>query len=158
MNLDLSYLREEKTISRFLEIAEFDRTVWGDPTVPDGDHIWRVWCEYAYVEVALDRDKIIGLLAAFPTNDGEHLLHKLAVDSNYREQGIGRTLFTHHNNYLDENDLTSRFTTDPTNGPMLRLSNELGYGTETFVANYYGSGKHRMVRAREPFSRYRNFG
>ena len=39
----------------FLEIAALDRVVWTgehDRFIPDGEHVWRVWCEYARVVVA----------------------------------------------------------------------------------------------------------
>ena len=42
--------------SEFLAIAHLDRLVWRNypqsEFIPDGEHVWRVWCEYANVLVA----------------------------------------------------------------------------------------------------------
>ena len=38
----------------FLNIAALDRIAWlhtGEKYIADGEHVWRVWCEYATVLV-----------------------------------------------------------------------------------------------------------
>jgi len=41
------------TIDDFAEIAELDREVWGanrnSEFIPDGEHVWRIWIDHAYV-------------------------------------------------------------------------------------------------------------
>ncbi|HUG89525.1 MAG TPA: N-acetyltransferase [Planctomycetaceae bacterium] len=41
--------------AEFLEVAALDRIAWPvvpDTFIPDGEHVWRVWCEHAVVLVA----------------------------------------------------------------------------------------------------------
>jgi hypothetical protein len=51
MQTDIEAARPED----FLHVAALDRIAWPvlpDTFIPDGEHIWRVWCEHANVLVA----------------------------------------------------------------------------------------------------------
>jgi ribosomal-protein-alanine N-acetyltransferase len=55
----------------FMLVAELDLESWGDDPkdadIPDGEHAWRLWVEYAYVLIAEYDKKIVGGILAFPT-------------------------------------------------------------------------------------------
>ena len=78
-----------------------DGIAWGGPNdtfIPDGEHVWRVWCEYATVLVArssegdstTDSDGLAGALVMFPTTGGQNFLHKVMVDPRSRGRGVRR--------------------------------------------------------------------
>ena len=44
----------------FLDVAALDRIAWpimDDTFIPDGEHIWRVWCDYANLLLAAVHDR-----------------------------------------------------------------------------------------------------
>lgn len=81
----------------FLEIAELDRRAWLDNRnpefIPDGEHVWRIWVDGAWVHVARDGTQIPGVILAFPTRGGALCVHKVMVDKSWRGLGIGTRLF-----------------------------------------------------------------
>ncbi|SMN10903.1 putative acetyltransferase [uncultured Candidatus Thioglobus sp.] len=95
LNQDFT-IRQAKNAD-FLQISELDRISWGDKSVnryiPDGEHVWRLWVEYALVFCCFDNDKIIGVSLAFPTVRNLFAVHKIFVDKSYRNNGIGTVLF-----------------------------------------------------------------
>ena len=45
----------------FLDVAALDRIAWlhtGEAYIADGEHVWRVWCEYATVIVAASDERL----------------------------------------------------------------------------------------------------
>ena len=81
----------------FLGIADLDRHAWSDgrhaESIPDGEHVWRVWVAGAHLYVARDGVRIVGAIVAFPTRQGSVFVHKVMVDKRYRGRGIGTRLF-----------------------------------------------------------------
>jgi ribosomal-protein-alanine N-acetyltransferase len=141
------------TTNIFLKGAELDRRAWGSGPgsefVPDGEHAWRLWSEYSYVAVALSSDdEIAGVLLAFDTSTGEHFAHKLFVSEDLRKAGIGHLLLTHYCAYLDKKQLSSVFSTSPSNTAMLHLSSKFDFVRDSLIPNYYGPGKDRVLRRR----------
>ena len=81
-------IRQAKT-DEFTAIAKLDRVAWRDSFkgnfIPDGEHVWRIWVEYALTIVAVDNEnKIIGVALAFPCNNKTYSVHKLMVDKAHR--------------------------------------------------------------------------
>ena len=73
----------------FLDVAALDRIAWPvepDTYIPDGEHAWRLWCEYATVLISVEsqpdqRELVTGALLMFPTNTSEIFLHKMKDDN-----------------------------------------------------------------------------
>ena len=68
-------MTDETTITRataadFLDVAALDRVAWAQNDqsefIPDGEHVWRVWCELALVYVARRSGRLLGAILAFP--------------------------------------------------------------------------------------------
>ena len=70
-----------KATTEFAEIAKLDRIAWLDSFkgefIPDGEHVWRVWVEYALTFVAVDNEKIIGVSLAFPCTDDSYAIFRM---------------------------------------------------------------------------------
>jgi phosphinothricin acetyltransferase len=83
--------------SDFLQISALDRISWGkdeiNQYIPDGEHAWRLWVEYALVFCCFENEKIVGVALAFPTTNNLFAVHKIFVDNNYRNNGYGSLLF-----------------------------------------------------------------
>lgn len=69
----MSYQIKRAGITDFLDVAALDRTAWPPGPLgaylPDGEHAWRVWVEYAVVGVARQADAAVGLVLLFPSLD-----------------------------------------------------------------------------------------
>ena len=78
-------------------IAALDAVAWSDGAhperIPDGEHVWRVWIDGAWVFVARERGALVGAIVAFPVLGGELFVHKVMVAVEYRRRGIGTRLF-----------------------------------------------------------------
>lgn len=65
--------RKAKT-TEFTAIAQLDREAWKESFkgefIPDGEHAWRLWVEYALTFVAVEEEKIIGASLAFACDNG----------------------------------------------------------------------------------------
>lgn len=137
-----NYFVRRAIVSEFLEIAKLDREVWGSAEhpekIPDGEHVWRLWVEYSTVFVALVEERIVGAALLFRAND-LHLdwLHKIFVERDSRNRGIGRALFSTIAHYLDQSRIDCLLTTAPTNSRMLRLCEAFGFSEKTFVRGFY---------------------
>lgn len=141
-------------IKDFLEISQLDRIAWGKNKdadfVPDGEHSWRLWVEHALVFCAVDDDKIIGVILAFPTNNSsEYFLHKIFIDYNYRNKKVGQKLFEPLCNSLDELKVDCILTTDPINKVMIHTCSKFGFIEKKLVKGYYREYEDRYVITRK---------
>jgi GNAT superfamily N-acetyltransferase len=148
--MTLSVVTTPSAVALFSEIARLDKVAWGgDPSVADGDHAWRVWCEHAFVAAALEHGKLVGVLLGLPTTDrAVEFLHKLFVAEGHRASGVGRRLMAEYCEHLDANGFASQLTTAPTNAAMIRLCSGFLFEPDRVEEAYYGPGKDRLVLRR----------
>lgn len=151
----MSYTIKPAEPADFLEVAALDRTAWPeepDTFIPDGEHAWRLWCEYATVLIAVVPQKgqtqlLAGALLMFPTNTGETFLHKIMVHPDYRGQGIGSALMKQA--LQDARDVVL-LTVNPENSPAVRLYESFGFQIRTRVDGYYRPHEHRLIMEYNP--------
>lgn len=155
-------VRVERAIPRdFLDIAALDRIAWPDAAdtfIPDGEHIWRVWCEHATVLVGrleagqelAASNRIAGALVVFPTEGGETFLHKIMVHADCRGRGIGTDLMRAA---LERASSTVLLTVDPVNEAAIRLYRNFGFEVRERVPGYYRPHEDRLVMACPPKGR-----
>jgi phosphinothricin acetyltransferase len=164
-------------VSEFLDVAALDRIAWPvipDTFIPDGEHIWRVWAEYATLlvarlapedpaeavnaiapsnktadgeAVAVVSHQIVGALVMFPTRQGESFLHKIMVHPGHRGSGIGTALMRHA---LEESACTVLLTVDPANTAAVRLYENFGFRVRARVDGYYRPHEDRLVMEVRP--------
>lgn len=140
----------------FLAVAALDRKSWGnDPQsqfIPDGEHAWRIWVEYAYVIVAEFDEEIIGAILAFPTHAKHEVLyavHKLFVHSEHQNKGLGTRLFDALLDILDnEENAASFLTVRPDNQAAIQLYHKMGYQFEKHIDGYYRANEPRLLMKR----------
>jgi ribosomal protein S18 acetylase RimI-like enzyme len=140
----------------FLSIAALDRIAWGDETfIVDGEHIWRVWCEYATLLVARQpagapqlthSGDIAGAVVMFPTKTTELVLHKIMVHPDCRGQGIGSDLMRAA---LAEATADVLLTVNPQNATAVKLYENFGYRIREHVEGFYRPHEHRYVMVYE---------
>lgn len=151
-------LIEPATPGDFLSVAALDRIAWPvrpDEFIPDGEHIWRVWVEYARVLVARLTDgrrlgesaAIAGALVMFPTRQGETFLHKIMVHPECRSQGIGSQLMRAA---LAEARTNVLLTVNPENHAAVKLYENFGYRVRELVPGYYRPHEHRCIMVYSP--------
>ncbi len=137
----------------FLSIAALDRIAWPDAPdtfIPDGEHVWRVWCEYAVVLIArpssdtasLESDCAAGALVMFPTVAGEMFLHKIMVHPSCRGAGIGTALMQ---SALRRAASTVLLTVDPQNSPAVRLYEGFGFYVREKCDGFYRPHEDRYL-------------
>lgn len=136
----------------FLACAALDRLVWTgehDRFIPDGEHVWRIWCEYAAVLVAETPGlpagawwPIAGAVLLFPTMSGELFLHKVFVHQACAGQGIGSALLRAA---LDRAEATVLLTVNPANDRALALYRKLGFTTRAEIHGYYRPEEDRLL-------------
>lgn len=139
----------------FLDVAALDRIAWPeepDTYIPDGEHAWRLWCEYATVLIAVEsqpdqRELVTGALLMFPTNTSEIFLHKIMVHPDYRSKGIGSALMQQA--LLDAQDVVL-LTVNPENTPAVKLYESFGFNVRTRVEGYYRPHEHRLIMEFQP--------
>jgi len=144
----------------FLDIAALDRIAWpdlDDTFIPDGEHIWRVWCDHATLLVARPVDRgplstsgnVAGALVMFPTQSGELFLHKVMVHPVCRGQGIGTELMK---SALAGADATVLLTVDPLNQSAVALYRRFGFAVREQVSGYYRPHEDRLIMEYRPGS------
>lgn len=148
---------EPARYSDFLNIAALDRIAWlhtGEQYIADGEHVWRVWCEYATVLVARQANEpleqsadIGGALLMFPTRQGETFLHKIMVHPALRGQGIGSGLMRAA---LAEATSPVLLTVDPANAAAVQLYRNFGFQVRHLVNGYYRPHEDRYLMAYVP--------
>lgn len=139
----------------FMNVAALDRLAWPaepDTFIPDGEHAWRLWCEYATVLIAVEltadqQELLAGALLMFPTNTGEIFLHKIMVHPDYRGQGIGSALMKQA---LRDADKAILLTVNPENSPAVRLYESFGFQVRNRVDGYYRPHEHRLIMEFQP--------
>ncbi|QDT21732.1 GNAT family N-acetyltransferase [Gimesia chilikensis] len=139
----------------FLDVAALDRIAWPDEPdtyIPDGEHAWRLWCEYATVLIAVEsqsdqRELVTGTLLMFPTNTSEIFLHKIMVHPDYRSKGIGSALMQQA--LQDAQDVVL-LTVNPENTPAVKLYESFGFNVRTRVEGYYRPHEHRLIMEFQP--------
>ena len=136
----------------FLGIAALDRVAWRanrqSGFIPDGEHVWRVWCEHALTFVALRGEEIVGVILAFPCNDGTYCLHKVMVDASVRKRGIASRLFEALLAHTDRHGIDLFLTVDPANDKALGLYAKWGFERQELVRGYYRDNEDRYVLVR----------
>jgi phosphinothricin acetyltransferase len=135
----------------FLDIAALDRIAWlhtGEPYIADGEHVWRVWCQYATVILARwpeqlpQTGKVAGALLMFPTNGNEQFLHKIMVHPDCRGRGLGRQLMQAG---LAQATQPVLLTVDPQNQAAIQLYQNFGFQVREHIAGYYRPHEHRYL-------------
>ena len=139
----------------FLDVAALDRIAWPeepDTYIPDGEHAWRLWCEYATVLIAVEsqsdqRELVTGALLMFPTNTSEIFLHKIMVHPDYRGKGIGSALMQQA---LEDAQDVVLLTVNPENTSAVKLYESFGFNVRTRVEGYYRPHEHRLIMEFQP--------
>lgn len=151
----MDYSIQQAQPEDFLAIAALDRGAWPvEPHtfIPDGEHAWRLWCEYATVLTAVAQNEneeplIAGALLMFPTNTGEIFLHKIMVHGDCRGQGIGSALMKRA---LELADAVVLLTVNPENRPAIGLYENFGFQVRTRIDGYYRPHEHRLLMEYQP--------
>jgi GNAT superfamily N-acetyltransferase len=144
---------EKASPGDFLAVAALDRVAWPvreDVFIPDGEHVWRLWCGYALVLVARAVDQpplpesgtVGGALLMFPALSGEQLLHKIMVHPACRGAGLGSDLMRAG---LAEADREVLLTVDPANEPAVKLYQRFGFTIAEHVRGYYRPHEDRYL-------------
>lgn len=143
----------------YLKIAALDRMAWPvepDTFIPDGEHIWRVWSDFATLLVARaaeghqatdDTGDVRGALVMFPTSSGDLFLHKMMVHPDCRGQGIGTALMRAA---LDDADRPVLLTVNPDNAPAVQLYENMGYVVRERIEGFYRPHEHRLLMVFDP--------
>ena len=146
---------EKAAVEDFLKIAALDRQVWADNRfsefIPDGEHVWRIWVEYAHVFCARNREEIVGVILAFPTLiKDRYCIHKVFVHKNFRKGGIGSCLFSMLLKVLDTQGASSFLTVDPCNEKALGLYRKWGFSESAMIRGFYRPSENRFILERGP--------
>ncbi|MEC9010729.1 MAG: N-acetyltransferase [Planctomycetota bacterium] len=145
---------EAATDRDYLHVAALDRISWPiapDLFIPDGEHIWRIWCDMATLLVARrpagseplsESGDIAGALVMFPTNTEELCLHKIMVHSDCRGMGIGSELMKAG---LAQAVAPVLLTVDPTNSAAVTLYENFGFTVRQRIDGYYRPHEDRLI-------------
>lgn len=152
---------QRATPADFLSIAKLDSMAWGPQTfIVDGEHTWRIWCEYARVFVIRSEDQAIadtggiaGALVMFPCDDGRDMLHKIMVHPATRGQGLGTKLMSHA---LAQATRPVLLTVDPANTRAVELYKRSGFEILKHVQGYYRPDEPRYVMQWTPAATSKN--
>ncbi len=138
----------------FLHVAALDRIAWPetpDTFIPDGEHIWRVWCSYGTLLVArseesadelVETGRVAGAVVMFPTTTEEWFLHKIMVHPDCRGQGIGTALMQ---DALRRASAPVLLTVDPANEPAVQLYRNFGFEIRERIEGFYRPHEHRCL-------------
>ncbi len=154
----MKYSIETAKPNDFLNVAALDRMAWPDARdtfIPDGEHIWRVWCDYGQLLVARVSERgplshtedIAGALVSFPTRTNEVFLHKIFVHPVCRGSGIGSALMREA---LAGATAPVLLTVDPTNAPAVQLYKNFGFQIRERINGYYRPHEDRYLMAYQP--------
>lgn len=154
----MKYRIEPARPDDFLNIAALDRIAWPevpDTFIPDGEHIWRVWCDFGTLLVAritergplCESNDIGGALVHFPTRTGELFLHKLFVHPLCRNMGLGSALMREA---LSTATAPVLLTVDPENVHAVKLYEGMGFKIRERIKGYYRPHEDRCIMAYTP--------
>lgn len=137
----------------FVGIADLDSRAWRESThperVPDGEHVWRIWVDDAFVFVARDGDMVVGAIVALPSRRGPLFVHKVMVDAAYRRRGIGSRLFELLLEHIDATvGAACYLTVDPSREAEVRRYERLGFTEKALVRGFYRDDEDRYVMTR----------
>jgi [ribosomal protein S18]-alanine N-acetyltransferase len=137
----------------FVGIAELDRHAWRESAhperVPDGEHVWRVWVDDAFVFVARERGHAVGAIVALPSRHGTLFVHKVMVDESRRRRGIGTHLFELLLAHVDATvGAACYLTVDPSKAAEVTRYEHLGFTEKRFVPGFYREDEDRFVMTR----------
>lgn len=149
----MDYVIEPVEPGEFLQVAALDRMAWPqrpDTFIPDGEHIWRVWCDHATLLAAKLTDgsdlpeagRIAGALVMFPTRAGELMLHKIMVHPDCRGAGVGSALMRRA---LEIADAPVLLTVDPNNSSAVALYRKFGFTVRERIDGYYRPHEDRYI-------------
>ena len=157
------------TPSDFLSIAALDREAWRDNRhaefIPDGEHVWRVWCEHTLVFCACEPENsaasraprksgppptssVVGAVLAFPCLNGQYCLHKIFVAREHRGRGLGSRLIEALITGLDTMGVDVFLTVDPANDAAVGLYERWGFTERRVAAGYYREHEDRFILGR----------
>jgi len=144
------------TGGEFLAIAALDRQAWkssiNSEFIPDGEHAWRIWVDWALVYIARRNLELVGAVLAFPVITGAYCVHKVMIVDGCRGWGIGSRLFEILLAEIDEQGGAECFlTVDPANSAALRLYAKWGFTEREFAPGYYREQEDRYVLTRPQF-------
>lgn len=151
MQTGMPYVIERARPHDFLNIAALDRIAWtdsGSQFIPDGEHIWRVWIDFATVLIARSARElpttgdIAGALVMFPTERREQFLHKIMVHPDCRGAGLGSQLMEAG---LKLATVPVLLTVNPENLAAVRVYEKCGYRVRERIDGYYRSHEHRYI-------------
>jgi phosphinothricin acetyltransferase len=137
----------------FLDVAALDRIAWpdmNDTFIPDGEHIWRVWCDHATLLVAKvigreplsESHEVAGALVMFPSQNGELFLHKIMVHPVCRGRGVGTSLMKAA---LEGARVPVLLTVDPQNEAAVTLYEQFGFRSRERIDGYYRPHEDRLI-------------
>lgn len=136
----------------FLAVAALDRVAWGDDPVdafiPDGEHVWRLWCEHALTFVAEREGEIVGAAVAFLCLDGRYCLHKIFVSADCRGAGVGSELMRAILARIDEDGAETFLTVNPVNEAAQTVYRRWGFEPHELVKGFYREAEDRWVYVR----------
>lgn len=139
--------------NEFLDVAALDRIAWPesrDTFIPDGEHIWRVWCDHATLLVARVTDRepfsetheVAGALVMFPSQTSELFLHKIMVHPVCRGKGVGTALMK---TALSGTQVPVLLTVDPENAAAVALYEQFGFQIRERIDGYYRPHEDRLI-------------
>ena len=142
----------------FLDVAALDRLAWPempDTYIPDGEHIWRVWCDHGTLLVArvVERgpltasNEIAGVLVMFPSKTGELFLHKIMVHPICHCGGSRSSLMKLA---LARVDAPVLLTVNPENVAAIQLYENFGCPPRTRIDGCYRPHEDRLIMVFEP--------
>jgi len=146
---------DRATPADFLAVAALDREAWSDNAhatyIPDGEHVWRIWCEHALTYVARGKEgRIDGVVLAFPCVEPScYCLHKIMVRHDARGQGIAPQLMAALLIDIDRLGADLFLTVDPANAKAINLYERWGFTDRSFVAGYYRPEEDRLILTRK---------
>ncbi len=134
----------------FLQISEIDRLSWKENEnsefIPDGEHAWRLWCEYAVVFGCFKDDRIIGAALTFKSEFEElYAIHKIFVLNEHRGEGHGSALMEMTLDYINEKKSRAFLTVDPQNKNAIALYTKMGFTQKKLVKGYYRNYEDRFI-------------
>lgn len=143
----------EATPEEFLAVGALDRLAWPaapDTFIPDGEHIWRIWCDFATLLVARtggeqplpETGAIAGAVVMFPTRQGELCLHKIMVHPQCRGLGLGTRLMEAA---LERAGQPVLLTVDPENAAAVQLYRNFGFAVRERIDGYYRPHEDRLL-------------
>jgi len=145
--------------SDFQGIAALDACAWGNEAfIVDGEHTWRIWCEYSKVYLirsdepaVADTQGIAAAMVIYLCDDGRGMLHKIMVHPSCRGQGHGTLLLKEALSHAMTDVL---LTVDPANSRAVGLYEHLGFETIKHVKGFYRDHEDRYVMVWKPAGKF----